>query len=132
MIEAFLLKYKDTPWERGKHDCVMLIWKYTQEVWNKPFADPDKYPYSDMKSSIKVFRVFTRDNGVSSFKEVLDKHYYRTSFPIEGGLVAKPDTEGLLGYAHGICYGGFGYFVDKNGLVALELNPTTDLYWSIE
>jgi len=61
----------------------------------------------------------------------LDKHYYRVDLPVEGGLVAKPDTEGLTGYTYGISYNSAGFFVGGAGLTAKELNPTTDLYWSI-
>lgn len=131
-VKAFLLQHQYAPWERGSHDCVLFIQKYTLEVFNKPYADPKDYPFCDYKSALRAFRKICRDNNVDNFESVLDKHYYRVNLPVEGGLVAKLDDEGLTGYTYGICYDGYGYFVGKSGLMALELNPTTDLYWSVE
>lgn len=131
-IQAFLAVNKNIPWERGKHDCVMFIQKYTDEVWGKPYAKPEDYPFHDFKTAHRAFRKICKDNDVGSFEEVLDKHYHRESLPTQGGIVAKPDTEGLTGFTYGICYEGFGYFVGKSGLTPLELNPQTDLYWSVE
>jgi len=110
----------------------MFVWKYTQEVYQKPFADPTAYPFHDLNTAKRAFVKLCRDNGLSSVEELFDREYYRVPLPIGGCIVAKPDTEGLTGYTYGISYEGFGHFVDKNGLVALELNPTTDLYWSVD
>ena len=129
---GFLIHYANTPWVRGSHDCVLFIQKYTQEVWGKPYADPSNYPFHDFKTAYKAFRKICKDHNVKTFEGVLDQHYYRVRLPVEGGLVAKPDVDGLTGYTYGVCHDGFGYFVDTKGLTALELNPTTDVYWSIE
>ena len=131
-VKSFLLHYQHVPWQRGSHDCVLFIQKYTSEVFNKPYADPKDYPFHDFKTALKAFRKICKDNNTGNFEAILDKHYYRVSLPVEGGIVAKPDSEGLTGYTYGICHDGFGYFVDKNGLIVLELNPSTDLYWSVE
>lgn len=111
---------------------MLFIQKYTDEVWGKPYAKPEDYPFHDFKTAYRAFRKICKDHNVDTFEEVLDQHYYRVELPVEGGLVAKLDDEGLTGYTYGISYEGFGYFVDKSGLTALELNPTTDLYWSVE
>ena len=131
-VRAFLLQYQHVPWKRGEHDCVMFIWKFTSEVWNKPYADPDEYPFYDYKTARKAFRNICKDHKVSTFEEVLDCHYHRVELPVEGGLVAKPDIEGLTGYSYGVCYDGFGYFVGQKGLVAMEINPMIDIFWSID
>lgn len=131
-VKGFLTEHKDTPWERGQHDCVLFIQKYTSEVWGKPYAEPEDYPFHDFKTAVKALFRICRDSNVKTFEGVLDKYYYRTSFPVEGGIVAKPDTEGLTGYSYGVCHDGYGYFVGENGLVLYELNPLTDLFWSID
>lgn len=128
---GFLLHYENVPWERGKHDCVMFIQKFTDEVHNQTFFYPEDYPYHDFKTAYKAYKSICRDHEVDTFEGVLDHHYYRTQLPIQSGLVAKVDREGLTGWTYGVCYNGFGFFVDTNGLEALELNPTTDLYWSV-
>jgi len=129
--ERFILRYENNPWVRGKHDCVLFIWKYTSEVHKKPFSDPDDYPFHDLKTAFRALKKICSDNKVRTFEGILDKHYHRVDLPIDGGLVAKPDTEGLTGYTYGISYAGWGFFVGANGIQQLELNPTTDLYWSI-
>jgi hypothetical protein len=111
---------------------VLFIQKYTDQVWNKPYANPQEYPFDDLKSAFKAFRDICSNHDVDSFEGVLNSHYYPVPLPVQGGLVAKPDTEGLTGYSYGVCYNGFGYFVGDDGLVAIELNPATDLYWSVE
>jgi len=132
LIEDFLNKYRNEPWVRGQHDCIMFVWKYTQEVYQKPFANPDDYPFNDLASAKRAFVKLCRDNSVDSVEDLFDKKYYSIPLPIGGCIVAKPDSEGLTEYTYGISYEGFGHFVDRNGLVPLELNPTTDLYWSVE
>ena len=127
----FLLKYRDEPWVRGKHDCVMFIWKFTSEVYSKPFADPLKYPFHNLPTAIKAFKVICKNNGSDSFEGVLDKHYTREELPVEGGLIAKRDSEGVTGYSYGVCYNGFAYFVGESGLVVMEINPEKDLFWSV-
>jgi len=129
--ERFILRNENNPWVRGKHDCVLFIWKYTSEVHKKPFANPDDYPFYDLKTAYRALKRICKDNHVETFEGVLDKHYYRVDLPMDGGLVAKPDTEGLTGYSYGISYAGWGFFVGPDGIQQLELNPTTDLYWSI-
>ena len=131
MIESWLLQHQHVPWKRGVHDCVLFIQKYTDEVWGEPYAYPEDYPFHDYKTAYRAFCRICKDHGVDTFEGVLDKHYYRVGLPVEGGLVAKPDTEGLTGYTYGISYNGAGFFVGGQGLEAKELNPTTDLYWSI-
>lgn len=111
---------------------MLFIQKYTDEVWDKPYAKPEDYPFHDFKTAYRAFRKICKDHGVDTFEGVLDQNYHRINLPVEGGLVAKPDSEGITGFTYGVCYQGFGYFVDKDGLIALELNPTTDLYWSVE
>lgn len=130
--ERFLRKYANDPWVRGKHDCIMFVWKYTKEVFGNPFADPLKYPFDDLTSAKRAFVKLCRDNGVKSVEELFDEKYHRTELPFGGCIVAKTDSEGLTGYSYGICYSGFGHFVDRRGLIALELNPLTDLYWSVD
>ena len=129
--ERFILRNENKPWVRGEHDCVMFVWKYASEVYQKPFANPIDYPFSDLVTARKALKDLCHDNGVDTFEGVLDKHYYRVELPMDGGLVAKPDTEGLTGYTYGISYAGFGFFVGIRGIQQLELNPATDLYWSI-
>ena len=128
----FLIKYQDEPWVRGQHDCLLFIWKYTSEVYHKPAADPAKYPFHDLKTAKRALLKLFKDKGIRSVEELLDSTYHRTDLPYGGCIVAKPDNEGLTGYTYGVCYEGYGIFVDRKGLVALELNPLTDLYWSIE
>ena len=111
---------------------MLFIQKYTDEVWDEPYACPEDYPFHDYKTAYRAFRRICKDHGVDTFEEVLDQHYYRVGLPAEGGLVAKPDTEGLTGYTYGVSYNGAGFFVGGQGLEARELNPTTDLYWSIK
>jgi hypothetical protein len=132
VVKSWLLQYQHVPWQRGVHDCVLFIQKYTDEVWNEPYAYAEDYPFHDYKTAYKAFRKICKDHGVSTFEEVLDQHYYRVDLPVEGGIVAKPDSEGLTGYTYGICHEGFGFFVDSDGLVVYELNPLTDMYWSIK
>ena len=132
MVDSWLLQYQSVPWERGVHDCVLFIQKYTDEVWGEPYAFPEDYPFHDYKTAYKAFRRICKDHNVKTFEEVLDQHYYRVDLPVEGGLVAKPDTEGLTGYTYGVTYSGAGFFVGETPLEAKELNPTTDLYWSIK
>jgi hypothetical protein len=130
-VKAFLLHYADMPWQRGTHDCVLFIWKFANEVYQKPYADPDKYPFHDYKSARRALKSLCSDYGVETFEQVLDTCYYRVDYPIEGGIVAKPDIEGLTGYSYGVCHAGCGYFVGEKGITAMELNPSKDLYWSI-
>lgn len=110
----------------------MLIYNFSLEVYNQPFTNPEYYPYDDFKSAYKAYKNICKDNQVDTFEGVLDKHYHRTYLPVEGGLVAKADKECLTGYTYGICHEGYGYFVGLGRLEALELNPTTDLFWSFE
>jgi len=130
-VKPFLLQYEHVPWERGIHDCVLFIQKYTSEVWDKPYANPEDYLFHNYKTARRALKKICSDNGTETFEGVLDKHYYRVDLPVEGGIAAKPDIEGLTGYTYGICYNGFGYFVGDKGLMAHELNPSKDLYWSV-
>lgn len=127
----FLVKYQSEPWVRGKHDCVMFLHKYLTEVYENPFFDPSYYPYSGYKSARKALIRLLKDQGALTLADLLDGHYYRVLLPVDCGLVAKPDTEGLTGYTYGVTYDCFGFFVGEEGIKAHELNPTTDLYWSV-
>jgi hypothetical protein len=126
------MQYAQVPWERGVHDCVLFIHKYTDEVWGKAHVDPRDYPFYNYRTALRAIRKICKDHDVENFEGLLDKYYYRVDLPVQGGIVAKPDTEGLTGYSYGICYDGFGYFVGRKGLMIYELNPKTDLYWSVE
>lgn len=131
-IRSFLLKHQSTPWKRGEHDCVMFIHKFLRDVWGKPFADPSDYTFYDFRTAFLALKKICSDNKVENFNQILSDRYYQVDLPVEGGIIAKKDHEGLTGYTYGVCHDGFGYFSDKSGLIALELNPSTDLYWSVE
>jgi hypothetical protein len=131
-IPSFLMSVKDEPWQRGIFDCVTFINLYADEVFDKPYANPDDYPFHDFKTAVRACRRICKDNGVRHFNEVLDKHYHRIDLPEEGCIVAKEDNEGITGYTYGVCYDGFGYFAGDDGLQTMELNPAEDHYWSVE
>lgn len=130
-IEEFIKRYEKEPWIRGKHDCILFIHKFLDSVHSKPFDQPDTYPYKGFKGAVKQLKRLYRAHQVKTFEELLDKHYYRVKLPVDKGIVAKADTEALTGFTYGVAYNGAGIFVSESGLKALELNPTTDLYWSV-
>lgn len=131
LVRSFLEYNTGVPWERGSHDCVMFIHKFTEEVYGLPYADPNDYPFHNYRTARKALKYICKDHGVDTFEEVLDQCYHRVMLPVQGGLVAKEDNEGLTGYTYGVTFDGAGFFVFPDGLKALELNPTKDIYWSV-
>lgn len=130
--KEFLIKYQHEPWVRGKHDCILFIYKFLSEVYEEPpAADPKDFKYHNYKSARKKLVKLCREHGVISFEGFLDKYYYRDNLPSDGGIIAKRDTEGLTGYSYGVVYDGACYFVGETGLKGHEINPTYDLFWSI-
>lgn len=130
-VEQFILKYWDVPWVRGKHDCIAFAIKYAKECFNVDLSDKELEGYCDLHTAKRAYIRACRKHKVKSFNEYLDNNLIPNLAPSDGCVVAKPDLEGLVGHSYGVVKGGYGFFVDTNGLIPIKLDSKLDLYWKV-
>ena len=131
LVDEFLSKYWTVPWVRGEHDCIAFAIKYAKECFDVDLSDKQLQDYSDLRTAKRAYIRACLKHKVKSFNEYLDKKLSFTLGPADGCVVAKPDLEGLVGHSYGVVKGGYGFFVDTDGIIPIKLDPKLDLYWKV-
>tara|TARA_R110002020_G_scaffold148803_10_gene324895 strand:+ start:536 stop:955 length:420 start_codon:yes stop_codon:yes gene_type:complete len=134
MIHRFLEHYRGAEFSWGSNDCLNFI--NDAFLFQRGFKFEPSLPwdYENEKQAYLMYRRFLKKKRVLSLNHLFDQRLHRVDhIPKVGSFVAIPaPSDKALGYAYGVVASHQGAFISPDGLVMMDLNPDTNLFWEID